>query len=235
MFPLKHRRARKQRDMITLGGWLFADLLLGLAMLFFAALRADVRRPRAAHHGSLHRPALAVGSGSGSASTGCPPGSAGAGVLPRGPAASGGWSQQREARRRLGGAAVPAAQLGDGLGEGQLPAGDRGGPGDRGRGDRRSRLDHHDPAGRLGGERRPSGQVDGQQDDQGGADAGARCALAGPLRQRRAGLAQGPTAVGARATSHQRLAPGSAASARFGSCPVRRKAPELTRSGAARP
>jgi len=36
MQPYKRRR-RTRRDMIVLGGWLFADLLLGLAMLFFAA------------------------------------------------------------------------------------------------------------------------------------------------------------------------------------------------------
>ena len=42
-----------------------------------------------------------------------------------GPAASRGWGEQREARRRLGAAAVPATQLGHGLGEGQLPAGHR--------------------------------------------------------------------------------------------------------------
>jgi hypothetical protein len=34
--PYKRQR-RTRRDMIVLGGWLFADLLLGLAMLFFAA------------------------------------------------------------------------------------------------------------------------------------------------------------------------------------------------------
>ncbi|MFM9107261.1 MAG: hypothetical protein ACKOWF_11260 [Chloroflexota bacterium] len=31
------RRRRSERDMIALGGWIFADLLLGLAMLFFTA------------------------------------------------------------------------------------------------------------------------------------------------------------------------------------------------------
>ncbi|HEU0116832.1 MAG TPA: hypothetical protein VFQ80_19215, partial [Thermomicrobiales bacterium] len=31
------RRQTNQRDMIALGGWIFADLLLGLAMLFFTA------------------------------------------------------------------------------------------------------------------------------------------------------------------------------------------------------
>lgn len=36
MQPYKRQR-RTRRDMIVLGGWLFADLLLGLAMLFFAA------------------------------------------------------------------------------------------------------------------------------------------------------------------------------------------------------
>lgn len=33
----RKRRGLEQRDMITLGGWLFADLLLGLALFFFAA------------------------------------------------------------------------------------------------------------------------------------------------------------------------------------------------------
>jgi hypothetical protein len=36
MQPFKRRR-RTRRDMIVLGGWLFADLLLGLAMLFLVA------------------------------------------------------------------------------------------------------------------------------------------------------------------------------------------------------
>jgi hypothetical protein len=36
MQPYKRRR-RNRRDMITLGGWLFADLLLGLSMLFLVA------------------------------------------------------------------------------------------------------------------------------------------------------------------------------------------------------
>lgn len=36
MQPYKRRR-RSRRDMITLGGWLFADLLLGLSMLFLVA------------------------------------------------------------------------------------------------------------------------------------------------------------------------------------------------------
>jgi hypothetical protein len=36
MQPYKRRR-RTRRDMITLGGWLFADLLLGLSMLFLVA------------------------------------------------------------------------------------------------------------------------------------------------------------------------------------------------------
>ena len=36
MHPYKRRR-RNRRDMITLGGWLFADLLLGLSMLFLVA------------------------------------------------------------------------------------------------------------------------------------------------------------------------------------------------------
>src|SRR5690349_7460294 len=34
---MKVRRRREGRDMILLGGWLFADLLLGLAMLFLTA------------------------------------------------------------------------------------------------------------------------------------------------------------------------------------------------------
>lgn len=36
MQPYKRKR-RTRRDMIVLGGWLFADLLLGLAMLFAVA------------------------------------------------------------------------------------------------------------------------------------------------------------------------------------------------------
>ncbi len=34
---MRVRRRREGRDMILLGGWLFADLLLGLAMLFLTA------------------------------------------------------------------------------------------------------------------------------------------------------------------------------------------------------
>ena len=37
MRRFRPRRPRSQRDMIVLGGWLFADLLLGLAMLFLTA------------------------------------------------------------------------------------------------------------------------------------------------------------------------------------------------------
>ena len=36
MQPYKRKR-RTRRDMITLGGWLFADLLLGLSLLFLVA------------------------------------------------------------------------------------------------------------------------------------------------------------------------------------------------------
>src|SRR5690625_320996 len=36
MHPYKRKR-RNRKDMIVLGGWLFADLLLGLAMLFAVA------------------------------------------------------------------------------------------------------------------------------------------------------------------------------------------------------
>src|ERR687890_2917009 len=34
---MRRRKRWEQRDMIALGGWIFADLLLGLAMLFFTA------------------------------------------------------------------------------------------------------------------------------------------------------------------------------------------------------
>ncbi|MGI8977551.1 MAG: hypothetical protein ACR2GS_12605, partial [Thermomicrobiales bacterium] len=44
MNPFRRRR-RTRRDMIVLGGWLFADLLLGLAMIFLVANTAGSPPP----------------------------------------------------------------------------------------------------------------------------------------------------------------------------------------------
>lgn len=41
----QQKRSRTERDMIVLGGWLFADLLLGLAMLFFTANTVGQPKP----------------------------------------------------------------------------------------------------------------------------------------------------------------------------------------------